>query len=106
LNPGTAAAVVEPVLHLADIVLVMSVNPGFSGQTFLPEVLPKIKKIRRWLDDKNPEAMIEIDGGMTVDTLPLALSAGVSIFVTATTIFKHPLGIAEGVRLLRSCLPG
>jgi len=104
LNPGTTAIQVEPVLHLIDIVLVMSVNPGFSGQTFLPEVLPKISQIRKWLDERNSSAMIEVDGGMNTNTLPLALSAGVSIFVTATSIFKHPQGIAEGVRKLRTCI--
>lgn len=105
LNPGTAAIQVEPVLHLIDIVLVMSVNPGFSGQTFLPEVLPKISQIRKMLDEKNSPALIEVDGGMTTHTLPRALSAGVAIFVAATSIFKHPQGIAEGVRTLRSCMP-
>lgn len=105
LNPATPAAVVEPVLHLVDLVLVMSVNPGYSGQTFLPEVLPKITLIRKWLEEAHSPALIEIDGGMNTQTLPRALSAGARVFVAATSIFKHPQGIAAGVKSLRQCMP-
>jgi len=105
LNPGTPASHVEPVLHMADLILVMSVNPGYSGQAFLPEVLPKITLIRSWLNTSHSSALIEIDGGMNTQTLPLALSAGVRVFVAATSIFKHPQGIAAGVQSLRLCMP-
>jgi ribulose-phosphate 3-epimerase len=105
LNPGTPASRVEPVLHLVDLVLVMSVNPGYSGQAFLPEVLPKIALIRKWLDASHAPTWIQIDGGMNTQTLPAAFSAGVRVFVAATSIFKHPQGIAAGVESLRSCLP-
>jgi ribulose-phosphate 3-epimerase len=105
LNPGTPAVMVEPVLHLVDLVLVMSVNPGASGQVFLPEVLPKVTQIRRMLDNSNPQALIEIDGGITVDTLPAALNAGVQVFVTASAVFKHPAGIAAGLQALQACFP-
>jgi ribulose-phosphate 3-epimerase len=104
LNPGTVASLIEPVLHLADLVLVMSVNPGYSGQAFLPEVLPRVALIRKWLDASHPSTQIEIDGGMNIQTLPLAYSAGVRVFVAATSIFKHPQGIAAGVHSLRTCL--
>jgi ribulose-phosphate 3-epimerase len=63
LNPGTPAALIEPVLHLVDGVLVMSVNPGFSGEKFLPEATPKIAQVRRLLDALNPKA-IAVDGGI------------------------------------------
>ena len=105
LNPGTPAVMVEPVLHLVDLVLVMSVNPGASGQVFLPEVLPKVVQVRRMLDAINPEAVIEIDGGITVKTLPAALAAGVQVFVTASAVFKNPAGIAAGIQALRACFP-
>jgi len=105
LNPGSPAVWVEPVLHLVDLVLVMSVNPGASGQTFLPEVLPKVTEVRRMLDRINPQAMIEIDGGITTQTLPAALKAGVQVFVTASAVFKNPAGIADGIRALRNCFP-
>ena len=105
LNPGTPASAVEPVLHLVDLVLVLSVNPGYSGQEFLPEVLPKAAQIRKWLDERHLDAKIEIDGGITPDNLPLAYQAGVRVFVSATSIFKHPISIAEGVKALRASLP-
>ena len=105
LNPGTPAVLVEPVLHLVDLVLVMSVNPGASGQKFIPEVLPKVTEIRRMLDRVNPQAMIEIDGGITTETLPAALNAGVQVFVTAYSVFKNPTGIAAGISALRNCFP-
>ena len=105
LNPGTPALLVEPVLHLVDLVLVMSVNPGASGQSFIPEVLPKITEIRQMLDRVNPQAVIEIDGGITPETLPAALKAGVQVFVTAYAVFKNPAGIAAGIRALRDCFP-
>jgi ribulose-phosphate 3-epimerase len=105
LNPGSPAVLVEPVLHLVDLVLVMSVNPGASGQVFLPEVLPKVTQVRQMLDRINPQAVVEIDGGITVETLPLALKAGVQVFVTATAVFKHPAGISAGIHALRQCFP-
>jgi ribulose-phosphate 3-epimerase len=105
LNPGTSPSQVESVLHLVDLVLVMSVNPGYSGQDFLPEVLPKIAFIRKRLDASSSPTLIQIDGGINTQTLPQAFSAGVRIFVAATSIFKDPQGIAAGVQNLRLCLP-
>jgi ribulose-phosphate 3-epimerase len=104
LNPGTPAMLIEPVLHLVDFVLVLTVNPGYSGQSFLPEVLPKINQVRKMLDRLNPQAMIEVDGGITPQTLPLTLAAGAQIFVTATAVFGHPQGIKAGIQSLRDCI--
>ncbi|HLF88052.1 MAG TPA: ribulose-phosphate 3-epimerase [Anaerolineales bacterium] len=105
LNPGTPASSIEPVLHLVDLVLVMSVNPGFSGQEFIPEVLPKVSEIRRKLNKVNPPALIEIDGGITPETLLRSLKAGVQVFVAATSVYGHPDGIAAGVQSLREVFP-
>jgi len=105
LNPATPASLVEPVLHMVDLVLVLSVNPGYSGQTFLPEVLPKVSFLREKLDEINPQAWLEIDGGMNTDTLPRALKAGAKAFVAAHAIFDHPEGIAAGIHTLRSYFP-
>ena len=105
LNPATPAILVEPVLHMVDLVLVLSVNPGYSGQTFLPEVLPKVSFLREKLDEINPQAWLEIDGGMNTDTLPRALKAGAKAFVAAHAIFDHPEGIAAGIHTLRSFFP-
>ena len=104
LNPGTPAAAVEPVLHLVDLVLVMSVNPGFSGQRFLPEVLPKVRQIRTWLDQINPQALVEIDGGINAQTLPLAREAGAQVFAAGSAVFRHPEGIAGGMAALKAAL--
>jgi ribulose-phosphate 3-epimerase len=101
LNPGTPVSMIEPVLHLADIVLVMSVNPGFSYQTFLPETISKVSHIRALLQVINPTALIEVDGGITAETLPKMKEAGATAFVSANAIFKHPQGIAAGIKALR-----
>ena len=105
LNPGTPALHIEPVLHLIDAVLVMSVNPGFSGEKFLPEATPKIAQVRAMLDAINPKAMIAVDGGITPETLPQTIQAGAQVIIAATAIFKHPRGIAAGIQELQRCLP-
>ena len=105
LNPATPVNLVEPVLHMVDLVLVMSVNPGYSGQIFLPEVLPKLTNLRSDLEKINPTAFLEIDGGINSNTLPLALKAGANAFVAAHAIFDYPGGISAGVHQLRSHFP-
>lgn len=102
INPGTPASSLEMVLHLADLVLIMTVNPGYSGQEFIPEVLPKIRKVRQMIEEQQINTLIQVDGGITEETLPLAYRAGACVFVAATSIFKHPAGIAEGIRILRA----
>lgn len=104
LNPGTPASALEEVLHLADLVLVMSVNPGFSGQSFLPEVLPKIRQIRQKLDKIRSTAWLEVDGGLNAETISLVRQAGATAFVAASAIFHHPQGIAAGIDALRAAL--
>jgi len=104
LNPGTPASHLDPVLHLVELVLVMSVNPGYSGQSFLPEVLPKVKYLRGRLDEINPSAWLEIDGGMNTQTISLAWQAGARAFVASNAIFNHPKGIVAGIQELRACL--
>jgi ribulose-phosphate 3-epimerase len=101
LNPGTPASSLSEILHLVDLVLVMTVNPGASGQKFIMDTLPKIKQVHQMIESSHSDALIEVDGGITVDTLPLALRQGARIFVTATAIFKYPGGIADGIQSLR-----
>jgi ribulose-phosphate 3-epimerase len=105
INPGTSALLLEPVLHMVDVVLVMSVNPGYSGQTFIPEVTPKIAQIRRMMNLIKPEAVIAVDGGITTETLPAVIQAGAQVFIAASAVFKHPEGIAAGLNALRACFP-
>lgn len=104
LNPGAPAESIFPVLPLADLVLVMSVNPGFSGQAFLPETVAKAAKLRQKLDEIGSSAWLEVDGGITTETLPEMKAAGANAFVAATAIFKHPQGIAAGIKSLRDVI--
>jgi ribulose-phosphate 3-epimerase len=102
LNPGTPASSIFPVLPFVDLVLVMSVDPGFSGGTYIPEMVGKVAEIRRELDRIGSPAWLEVDGGISPDTLPEMKAAGATAFVSATSIFKHPGGIAAGIASLRN----
>jgi ribulose-phosphate 3-epimerase len=105
INPATPVNLVGPVLHMVDLVLVMSVNPGFSGQSFLPEVLPKVAQLRQEMENINPTAFLEIDGGINSSTLPLAVNAGANVIVASHAIFDYPAGIAAGIQQLRIHFP-
>lgn len=100
LNPSTPAAAIGPVLAEADQVLVMSVNPGFGGQSFIHAVLDKAREIRRLADDCNPSLELEIDGGIGMKTIGPAAAAGVNAFVAGTAIFGEDdyAGIIESLR--------
>ena len=102
LNPGTPAASIFSVLPLVDLVLVMSVDPGFSGGTYIPEMVSKVAEIRRKLDEIDSPAWLEVDGGISPETLPQMKAAGATAFVSATSIFKHPQGIVAGIASLRN----
>ncbi len=103
LNPATPAHVLDEIIDELDLVLAMSVNPGFSGQRFIDSVLPKIRQVRETISDRGLECDLEVDGGVNADTAPDAVSAGVNILVAATAVFKHPDGVADGIRMLREC---
>jgi ribulose-phosphate 3-epimerase len=100
LNPATPAHVLDQIIEQLDLVLVMTVNPGFGGQTFIPHTLRKIKQVQQMVDERNPTCEIEIDGGVEVDTIGAAYDAGARVFVAGTSVFKHPAGPAAGVRAL------
>jgi ribulose-phosphate 3-epimerase len=104
LNPGTPVAALEPVLHLADLVLVMSVNPGFSGGKFVPESFARVAEVRRRLEALGSSAWLEVDGGMNHETIPEMLRAGATAFVAATAVFKHPEGTTAGVKALKDII--
>jgi ribulose-phosphate 3-epimerase len=104
LNPATPAVMLKEVLPLIDLVLVMTVNPGFGAQAFLPETLPKIADIRQALDKVNPAAWLEVDGGVSETTIPSLVKAGADAFVSGNSVFKHSGGIAAGIQALRKAL--
>tara|TARA_Y100001935_G_scaffold7319_1_gene5511 strand:+ start:12 stop:671 length:660 start_codon:yes stop_codon:yes gene_type:complete len=103
LNPKSKINLIEKYLDQIDLVLIMSVNPGFGGQKFMPEVLEKIKKLVQIRESKNLKFDIEIDGGINFDNSKLAIEAGANILVSGTTIFKSNDGnIKKNIDLLRS----
>jgi ribulose-phosphate 3-epimerase len=101
LNPLTPASALDAALPLVNLVLVMSVNPGYSGQAFMPEMAGKVEEIRNKLNALRSQAWLEVDGGMTAETLPLMYKAGANVFVAGNAAFKHPQGVSAGVRALR-----
>jgi ribulose-phosphate 3-epimerase len=105
LNPGTPVTCIDPILHMVDLVLVMTVNPGFGAQKFLPESLSKIEEIREKLDLVNPNALILVDGGISESTINRCAKAGAQVFVAGNAIFNHPNGAEVGISTLKNCLP-
>jgi len=103
LNPETTIEKVWPILSLIDLVLIMSVNPGFGGQKFIIETLEKVKLLRKEIDQKKLAVEIEIDGGINFDNAKIAKKAGVDILVSGTTIFKNNEGnIKKNIEILRN----
>ena len=92
LNPETKINLVTDLLNRIDLVLIMSVNPGFGGQKFMPKVLDKIKELKKIKDQENLRFDIEIDGGINFDNSKLAIDAGANILVSGTTVFKNNNG--------------
>ena len=88
LNPGTPPDAVDPVLDLVDLVLVMSVNPGFGGQSFIGSQLDKIRALRRRIDARSRATALEVDGGITPETAPAAIAAGADLLVAGTATFS------------------
>ena len=103
LNPETKTEMILNFLDQIDLVLIMSVNPGFGGQKFMPEVLEKVKKLKRIKEEKKINFDIEIDGGINFDNSKAAIAAGANILVSGTTIFKSNNGdIKKNIELLKS----
>ncbi len=101
LNPGTDLSAIEYFLPFVDMVLVMTVNPGYSGQKFMPEMLPKITRLKKLIVDKNLDVLIQVDGGINHTNIDLVTKAGADVIVAATAIYKHVDGIKAGVHALR-----
>jgi ribulose-phosphate 3-epimerase len=101
LNPKTPISALMDVINDIDLILIMSVNPGFAGQSFMSEVLPKVTELRKMINDKKLRIDIEIDGGINFETAPLAVKAGANILVSGTTIFSGSL--KDNIQKLRNC---
>lgn len=101
LNPGTPVAAVEEVLADVDLVLAMSVNPGFPAQVFIPSVLPKLRKIRQLLDRGGLQAELEVDGGINDETANLVVEAGARLLVAGSAVFNDRESVYQAIQRLR-----
>lgn len=106
LNPHTPADTVAHVLAETDLVLAMTVNPGFGGQAYIPAVEPKVARLRRMIDESGFEIELEVDGGITDTTVGGAAAAGADVFISGSWLFDHAGGKAAGVELLRGLADG
>lgn len=101
LNPGTPASVVEPVIDLVDMILVMSVNPGFGGQSFIDSQLAKIEALRAMIDSAGRDIVLEVDGGVNPQTAPLCIAAGATALVAGSAVFKGAGSLSDNIAALR-----
>jgi ribulose-phosphate 3-epimerase len=106
LNPATPLNVIDEVLPALDLVLLMTVNPGFAGQAFIEEVLDKIARLRQILDEKGLTCELEVDGGISAETAPKAIAAGARVLVAGSAIFNRRDSVAEAMDRLRASLKG
>jgi ribulose-phosphate 3-epimerase len=102
LNPGTPLSTLEEILTEVDLILLMSVNPGFGGQSFIEASVKKVRRLRRMLNERGTHAELEIDGGIDPKTAPRVVAAGATMLVAGSAVFRAPGGPGEGVKRLRT----
>ncbi len=105
LNPGTPISAIEEVLPDVDLVLAMTVNPGFPAQSFIPSVVPKVRKLRALLDELDLEAELEVDGGINTSTVAQVVDAGARVLVAGSAIYNDRESVADAMARLRSSIP-
>ncbi|MGH9343436.1 MAG: ribulose-phosphate 3-epimerase [Terriglobia bacterium] len=104
INPATPASTLTEVVALVELVLVMTVNPGFGGQEFIASTLPKIRQVREMIEERGIHCDLEVDGGINLETAPQAAQAGANVMVAGTSVYGHRAGVAAGVEeLLAAC---
>jgi ribulose-phosphate 3-epimerase len=104
LNPATSPVMIAEVLPDVDVVLVMTVNPGFGGQEFIPTTLGKIRRVRQMIDQIRPEADLEVDGGIEPHTAPQAVQAGARVLVAGSAVFGAADGVAAAMERLKTAV--
>ena len=104
LNPGTPVSALEGILPEVDQVMVMSVNPGWSGQKFIEGALPKVRRLREMIDEAGLAAEIEVDGGVTAENASVCAAAGANVLVAASAVFNGPASVAENMSRLKEAL--
>ena len=102
LNPGTPLRAIEELIPIVGQVLIMSVNPGFGGQSFIPSALDRIRRTRAWIDERNPGCHMEVDGGVKASNIRRVVEAGADVIVAGSAIFGPDTTIAESIAQLRS----
>jgi ribulose-phosphate 3-epimerase len=104
LNPHTSASAIAEIIHLVDVILVMTVNPGFGGQSFLIETLPKITQLRSMITNSGRAIDLGVDGGIDITTIKRAVEAGANILVAGSSVFNDQHSVAESIAALRAGL--
>jgi ribulose-phosphate 3-epimerase len=104
LNPATPLSSLEEILEYVDLILVMTVNPGFGGQEFIPSMLPKIERLRGMLTERGLDVELEVDGGINAQTAPRVVAVGANVLVAGAAIFGAEEGIAEAMRRIRASI--
>jgi len=106
LNPSTPLAAIEEILEYVDMVIVMTVNPGFGGQAFIDSMLPKITRLRRTIDERGLSCAIEVDGGIHEETAARVVEAGATLLVAGSAVYSAKDGVRAAVNRLRDCVAG
>lgn len=106
LNPATPLTTIEEIVPDIDLLLIMSVNPGFSGQSFMPSTLKKVKRARELIDEAGSPIWLEVDGGITQDNSAEIVQAGANVLVSASAIYSRPTSIAENIAAFRAKIGG
>lgn len=101
LNPGTPLESINEIIPFTDLILVMTVNPGFGGQEFISTMVPKIERLRSVLNDRNPAVELEVDGGISDKTAPETVKAGARVLVAGAAIFTSEMTVKEGIRRIK-----
>lgn len=101
LNPGTPASVIEPMIDMVDLILVMSVNPGFGGQSFIDSQLTKIETLRGMIEQTGREIVLEVDGGVNPQTAPRCIAAGATALVAGSAVFRGAGSLSDNISALR-----
>jgi ribulose-phosphate 3-epimerase len=104
LNPPTPLSAVDGFIHHVDLVLVMSVNPGFGGQAFIPESMPRIAEMRKMIDARKPGVELEVDGGINDENAPEIVKAGADVLVAGNSVFRASDGIKQAMKRLREAV--
>ena len=104
LNPHTPASFLSEVIHMLDVIIVMSVNPGFGGQAFLPEVLPKARQLRQMIEASGRDIDLEVDGGVNTQTAKLCVDAGINVLIAGSSVYNPKFSVKAGIDAIKQAV--